>query len=145
MVSWKSLMNMNIVCSNRDYHYKTINKIHLEWARNGVYEKAFNRMLKKTENCNITQNNYIDGTLIINKSGIENIGYGCGESRKKKFTSLTCVCNEHGKPISIINNAAYTKTINETKIINTLPHDSQSILSYCLDTKCLNDTFYKKY
>ena len=53
---------------------------------------------------------------------------GCGESRKKKFTSLTCVCNEHGKPISIINNAAYTKTINETKIINTLPHDSQSIL-----------------
>ena len=35
---------------------------------------------------------------------------------------------ENGKPISIINNAAYTKTINETKIINTLPHDSQSIL-----------------
>jgi len=67
---------MNIVCSNRQFHYKTINKIHLEWARNGVYEKAFNRMLKTTENCNITQNNYIDGTLIINKSGMENIGYG---------------------------------------------------------------------
>ncbi len=33
-------------------------------------------MLKTTENCNITQNNYIDGTIIINKSGIENIGYG---------------------------------------------------------------------
>ena len=63
MVSWKSLMNMNIVCSNRDFHYKTINKIHLEWARNGVYEKAFNRMLKTTENCNITQNNYIDGSI----------------------------------------------------------------------------------
>jgi hypothetical protein len=62
-VSWKSLMNMNIVCSNRDFHYKTINKIHLEWARNGVYEKAFNRMLKTTENCNITQNNYIDGSI----------------------------------------------------------------------------------
>ncbi len=54
---------MNIVCSNRDFHYKTINKIHLEWARNGVYEKAFNRMLKTTENCNITQNNYIDGSI----------------------------------------------------------------------------------
>ncbi len=74
---------------------------------------------------------------------------------------------ENGKPISIINNAAYTKTINETKIINTLPHDSQSILpsikkiktikpynlvgdagfiidtnkiSYCLDASRLNDT-----
>ena len=46
---------------------------------------------------------------------------------------------ENGKPISIINNAAYTKTINETKIINTLPHDSQSILSYCLDASRLND------
>ena len=30
----------------------------------------------------ITPNNYIDGTLIINKSGIENIGYGCGELQK---------------------------------------------------------------
>ena len=32
----------------------------------------------------ITENNYIDGTLIINKSGIEGIGYGCGESFLEK-------------------------------------------------------------
>ncbi len=48
-------------------------------------KKAYNKMLKI--------NNFIDGTLIINKYGIENIGYGCGESRKKKFTAITCICN----------------------------------------------------
>ena len=36
----------------------------------------------------ITDNNFIDGTLIINKYGIENVGYGCGESRKKNILHL---------------------------------------------------------
>jgi hypothetical protein len=80
------------------------------------------------------------GTLIINKSGIENIGYGCGESLKKKFTSLTAVCNDNTKPISIIcsflrkrirpkgYNPNYTKITKKNRIIKTLPHDSKSIL-----------------
>ena len=61
--------------SNNTYHYKTINKIHLEWSRNGIYEKAYNKMLKYKK-IKITENNYIDGTLIINKLGIKGIGYG---------------------------------------------------------------------
>jgi hypothetical protein len=55
------------------------------------------------------QDNLIDGTLIINKSGIENIGYGCGESLKKKSTSFTTGCNDNTKPIPIICNPNYTK------------------------------------
>ena len=81
-------MKVHTISSKKTYHYKTINKIHLEWSRNEVYEKAYNKMLKINTICKLSINNYIDGTLIINKSGIENIGYGC-ESRKKKFTSLT--------------------------------------------------------
>jgi hypothetical protein len=129
--------------------------IHLEWARNKVYENAYLEYIGNNKSCNIivffenglniknfnflylaltllkkifffnnehirpegvTQNNFIvpsgniyalraidgtrrvriensysavsigdiedisNGTLIINKSGIENIGYGCGES-----------------------------------------------------------------
>ncbi len=88
----------------------------------------------------VTRDNFIDGTLIINKSGIENIGYGCGESLKKKFTSLTAVCNDNTKPISIIcsflrkrirpkgYNANYMKITKKNNIIKTLPHDSKSIL-----------------
>jgi hypothetical protein len=37
----------------------------------------YNKTLKLNKNCHITSNNYIDGTLIINKSGVENIGYRC--------------------------------------------------------------------
>ena len=34
VVSWKSLMKVRTISSNKTYHYKTINKIHLEWSRN---------------------------------------------------------------------------------------------------------------
>ena len=61
-----------------------------------MYEKAFNEIRRIAEYSGVTQNNYIDGTLIINCSGIESIGYGCGESRKKRLSSLSIVCNEHG-------------------------------------------------
>ena len=90
----------------------------------------------KYKKIKITENNYIvpfgyvyarraiDGTLIINKSGIEGIGYGCGESRKKKYTSLTSICNENTKPVSIICNMNYIKVKTTKKgiqkIIKTL-------------------------
>ena len=75
-------------------------------------KKAYNQTLKY-KNIKLTENNYIDGTLIINKSGIEGIGYGCGESRKKKYTSLTGICNENTHPVSIICN------MNNIKVITT--------------------------
>ena len=128
VVTWKSLMNFKTINSNYEFHYKTISKIHLEWARNKVYENAYLEYIGNNKSCNITQDNFIDGTLIINKSGIENIGYGCGESLKKKFTSLTVVCNNNTKPISIMCNTNYTKITKKNRIIKTLPHDSKSIL-----------------
>lgn len=128
VVSWKSLMKVRTVCNNSKYHYKTINKIHLEWSRNNVYQKAYKKMLKTYDSCELSPSNFIDGTLIINKCGIENVGYGCGESRKKKYTSLTCICNENTKPLTVVNNKVYNKKITEFKTIKTLPHDSQTIL-----------------
>jgi hypothetical protein len=119
---------VHTVCNDKKNHYKTINKIHLEWSRNNVYEKVYKKMLKITDTCELSPNNFIDRTLIINKCGIENDGYGCGESRKKKYTSLTCICNENTKPLAIVNNEVYTKKLTEVKIIKTLPHDSQTIL-----------------
>ena len=38
--------------------------------------------------CELSPNNFIDVTWIINKYGIENVGYGCSESRKKNILHL---------------------------------------------------------
>ena len=95
VVSYKSLMKLKSIKSSYEFHYKTINKIHLEWSRNGVYENAYKEILKTKKCCGITTNIYIDTTLIVNKSGVEGIGFGCGQSRKKKFTSVAATCNEN--------------------------------------------------
>ena len=60
---------------------------------------------------------YIDGTLIINKSGIECIRYG-GETIKKNL-HRSAICNKNTKCIEIFVN----KSTNNNKI-KTLPHDS---------------------
>lgn len=80
-------------------------------------------MLDNNEINNITENIIIDNTLIINKYGSEEIGYGNGETRKKKYTSLTAIINENKKLILIFNNESIK---NEN--INTLPHDTKSLL-----------------
>ena len=62
MVSWKSLIKVCTVYNDKKYHYKTINKIHLEWSRNNVYEKVYKKMLKITDTCELSPNNFIDVT-----------------------------------------------------------------------------------
>jgi len=64
------------------YHYKTINKIHIEWSKNNVYTDAFEEIKNKNNQCNVIENLYIDGTLIINKHCINDVGYDCCESKK---------------------------------------------------------------
>jgi hypothetical protein len=127
VVSWKSLQ---IVFNNKSYnHYKTLSKIHLKWSRKNVYIDAFNKIKELNINCQITNNLYIDGTLIINKNGIDKKGYGCGESRKKQFSSVTLVCNENLKPVCFFSNEVNIKIIkcNNEIQINTLAHDSKAI------------------
>jgi hypothetical protein len=41
-------MKVHTISSNKTYHYKTINKVHLEWSRNEIYKtytikKAYNK------------------------------------------------------------------------------------------------------
>ena len=42
--------------------YKTISKIHLEWAKNKVYENAYIENIRNNKSCHNTQDNFIDGT-----------------------------------------------------------------------------------
>ena len=88
VVNWKSLIKVHTISSNKTYNYKTINKIHLEWSKNEVYNKAYNKMLKINNFCKLSVNNFIDGTLIINKSGIENIGWDVVNQVRKNLHQL---------------------------------------------------------
>ncbi len=52
-----------------------------------MYEREFNDIRRIATYSGVTHDRYIGGTTVINCSGIESSGYGCGESRKKRFTS----------------------------------------------------------
>ena len=133
-VSWKSLKYSKLLLSDKEYHYKTIHKKHILWSNNKVYEYAYNDILNNNTNCNITENIIIDNTLIINKYGSQDVGYGNCESRKKKYTSLTSIINENNKQVVLFNNKTKLKEKNNKNInaqkeyINTLPHDTSSLL-----------------
>jgi len=73
-----------------------------------------------------------EGGGIINKSGIENVGYG-SETRKKKFTKLTVLANDQANMIAVIPHKTNKKTIkfdnNEKEyVIQTIEHDIKGII-----------------
>jgi hypothetical protein len=144
-VSWKSLKYSIHLKSNSIYHYKTIHKKHILWSDNLVYKYAYTEIINNDKINNITENLFIDNTLINNKYGSENIGYG-GETKKKKFTLLTAVINENKKPVLIFNNKTNDKNIklnNKNIQIQTLPHDTKSLLTTIkkLKNKVVKNTY----
>src|SRR5579871_1652965 len=83
-VKWSSLKKSVNYRNDSSYHYKTIADIHKLWSDKGVYKAAYEEYVKiaNTPTDNQILDLFIDSTLIINKSGIEEIGYGT--SCKKK-------------------------------------------------------------
>lgn len=144
-VSWRSLkksltykfgelINKTKEEQKKDNHYKTICAKHVEWARKNVYMSAYTEILgrKITENeKKDTLQLIIDATNIINKSGIEGVGYGT-KCKKKKFTKLTGLSDTKANMVTIIENKTKEKEIefeNGKKIkIQTLEHDIKGIL-----------------
>ena len=58
----------------------------------------------------------IDSTLIINKGGVEGIGYG-SDSKKKKFTKLTMLSNRNGQNVAVVSHTSSLKMKMFTKPI----------------------------
>ena len=110
-VKWSSLKKSKNYNGKNRYHYKTIADIHKLWSDSGVYKSAYEELVQK-KNITTAKKNIIelliDSTLIINKTGIECIGYG-SESRKKKFTKLSALSNIDGKNVAISVDAIKTK------------------------------------
>ena len=131
-VKWSSLKKS--FNSNHDYvyHYKTISDIHRLWTRKGVYKKSYNELVKQKKLCidddNKEINLLIDSTLIINKSGVENIGYG-SSCKKKKFTKLSAFSNTEGENVAIVCDPVYIKTIQKKKK-NIIKDKCNSITSF---------------
>ncbi len=113
-VTWSSLKNSRICKNKYSFHYKSISRIHLKWSRAGVYEDAYKEIVVNDEDLYFTDNEtkkihlLIDATLIINKTGVEGIGYG-GETKKKKFTKLTALCNSNIENVAVIANKSNVK------------------------------------
>ena len=111
--SWEALAKI------KDYkikfHYKTILKKHLKWAKMGIYDEVNKILVKKYILNNLNKNHFIDllidSTNINNKNGIESIGLG--ENKKKKQTKISIIS---------INNE-----IISTKIIKGNTYDGNSI------------------
>lgn len=114
--SWETLKKSNTLSKDsKKYHYKTIADIHRLWSKLGVYSEAFKEIINK--NINFVEDDkksfdiMIDSTLIVNKNGSDNVGFGGSACRKKKFSKLTAICNEEGKLVNIIPNITYEKEI----------------------------------
>ena len=138
VVTWSSLKDLNTYNGKTKYHYKTISDIHKLWSDTGVYEVAYIELVQ-TKNILIKNKKLIelliDSTLIINRSGVECIGYGT-QDRKKKFTKLTALTNMKGENVAINVDAVNKKKIehvisgkNIKKVIPTLSHDVMNVES----------------
>lgn len=115
--SWRSLIKSTDIIKRNKYHYKTIADIHRSWCKKGVYKKAFEEI--RSENLNQNQieefDLLIDSTLIINKYGSDDVGYG-SETRKKRFSKITILTNNsNNKIVNVIKNNTLIKEINFDK------------------------------
>jgi len=79
-------------------------------------------------------NLFIDSTNIINKGGVEGIGF-TGPCKKKKFTKITCL-SKNKEIVAVHNDKVNTKIINQSRSlgctkktqIKTIEHDVKAII-----------------
>lgn len=86
-VSWRSLTKSNNCINNKKNHYKCIARMHRLWCSKKVYLRAYQEIVMTDANFIINDDGtleiLLDATNIINKCGVNGIGFG-GASRKKK-------------------------------------------------------------
>ena len=148
-VSWKSLTKSNKLVGDKKYHYKTIADIHHMWCNKGVYKCAHEEITTKKVKAEIADEDVfdilIDSTLIANKNGAENIGYG-GESKKKKFTKITAITTVSGNIVALHEHKTQTKVIpdkfkvNKILKISTHEHDTNAIIPAVIKARTIEPT-----
>ena len=120
----------------KDHHYKSIWIKYHKWCKAKVFESAYKDI---KNNINIQDNDdhiklIIDATNIINKGGIEYVGYG-SETKKKKFTSLTIISDIYSNPITITANKTKEKIIQNKFNFAVIPDHKISEKQYSTTLK----------
>lgn len=128
VTKWRSLSLLNKKMS--EFHWKTIYNEFNRWSSDGIFLKAFNKLLKE-HYFKFTKlkkhkkiNMFIDVTKVSNKSGREKIGIN-GEYKKKNITALSAICDENNVIIGINymeNNKNKTKSGR-----HTIQHDVRGV------------------
>jgi len=115
---WSSLKYF--IKQEKEYHYTTIQKTHLIWAKLDLYEKAHIELQKKYINVNFKYSKnlelYIDTTDIYNKKGQENIGYSMNPKKQISRLSVICDINKNILSVTMVNVNDKTKNQNNTEI-----------------------------
>ena len=118
--TWKSLTKSDSIKKDKKYHYKTIADVYRLWCNNDVFVHAYDEIVHTDSNILNAEKQImdllIDSTLIINKGGVEGIGYG-SDSKKKKFTKLTMLSNRNGQNVAVVSHTSSPKMKTFTKPI----------------------------
>jgi hypothetical protein len=100
----------------KEYHYTTIQKTHLLWAKLDLYEKAHIELQKRYINVNFKYSKnlelYIDTTDIYNKKGEENVAYGMNPKKQISRISIICDIKKNILSATMVNIKDKTKENN---------------------------------
>ena len=128
VVKWRSLYF--VTKDKKKNFYSTIHKRFVAWSAYGVFEKAYQEILKENIFDQIDDETplilYIDGTLTWNKGGTDTIGKG--ENKKKNNTKITIICDENKVIYDVIINSGNIHDVHTiepliTKIREKLPEN----------------------
>ena len=119
---WESLKLTQEYKDKKEFHYKTIQDIHLKWSKLNIYQEAYNILLtkytlaglKKSKNLDL----FIDTSLIYNKTGCEDVSYG--QNPKKKESKISAICDINKTLLSV---SVVKTSLNDAKTVNSSLED----------------------
>lgn len=131
--NWSSLQ---FICTNSKYKYhiiknKTIQDKHCLWSKLNIYEEVYFNIMNKYNFQNNVDTLFIDTSDIYNKNGVECIGFG-GQNKKKKKSLLSAICDKNKNVYACI----LVESTENIKKVKTFPHDINTVIStldYAID------------
>ncbi len=121
--NWSSIQFISTQ-SKYKYHYKTIQDKHCLWSKLNIYEEVYFNILKNYNLQNNVDTLFIDTSDIYNKNGIECIGFG-GQNKKKKKSLLSVICDKNKNVYACI----LVESTENIKKVKTFPHDINTVIS----------------
>jgi len=92
---------LNFIDNNIKFpYYTTFYKFYMKLLKYDIIKLTYIRLVKKYKSKNISNKYFMDTTLIVNKLGIDKIGFNV-QLLKHKTTKLSIICDNKGIPLNI--------------------------------------------